>query len=130
MKKLEDFLRKLDLEYFGNSKHKMQAAKLFETDGALLLDVRTHEENRILPLKMQGVIEAINIPMNELPDRLDEISKNRVIGLFCSSQVRSSIAFGYLQALGFENVRILEGGYASLLEELKPGKVLKSLSSK
>lgn len=35
----------------------------------------------------------------------------------------------YLRALGFENVRVIEGGYAELANEFKPGKLLKHLSS-
>lgn len=130
MKKLEDFLRKLDLDYCGNGKHKIQPTKLFEIGDALILDVRTQEENRVLPLMMQGIIEVINIPLNKLPDRLDDIPKSRTIGLFCSSDVRSSIAFGYLQALGFENVRIIKGGYTDFIEELKPSKIFNYLKDK
>ena len=36
----------------------------------------------------------------------------------------------YLRVLGFDNVKIIEGGYVELVEELKPGKLLKHISKK
>jgi rhodanese-related sulfurtransferase len=36
----------------------------------------------------------------------------------------------YLRSMGFDNVRIIEGGYAELVEELKPGKLLTQFSQK
>jgi rhodanese-related sulfurtransferase len=36
----------------------------------------------------------------------------------------------YLRALGFDKVKIIDGGYTELVEELKPGKLLKQLSQK
>jgi len=38
--------------------------------------------------------------------------------------VRSAIAYAYLLEQGFSEARILEGGYATLVEALKPGRVL------
>ena len=38
------------------------------------------------------------------------------------------MVYMYLKTLGFDNVRIIEGGYAELVEEFKPGKLLKHLS--
>jgi len=39
--------------------------------------------------------------------------------------VRSAVAYAYLQLRGLDKVRILDGGYAELTAELKPGKVYK-----
>jgi hypothetical protein len=36
----------------------------------------------------------------------------------------------YLKTCGFDWVRIVEGGYAEFVEELKPGKLLKQLYEK
>jgi 3-mercaptopyruvate sulfurtransferase SseA len=38
------------------------------------------------------------------------------------------MVYFYLRILGFDNVRIIEGGYAELVEEFKPGKLLKHFS--
>jgi len=40
------------------------------------------------------------------------------------------MVYVYLSALGFDKVRIIEGGYVELVEELKPGKLLKHCSEK
>jgi 3-mercaptopyruvate sulfurtransferase SseA len=40
------------------------------------------------------------------------------------------MVYFYLRVLGFDNVRIIEGGYFELVEELKPGKLLKHISQK
>jgi len=71
-----------------------------------------------------------NISTNEVPERISEIPKDKIVGVFCSSGVPSTMVYLYLRALGFDKVRIIEGGYAELVEELKPGKLLKHLFQK
>jgi len=78
-----------------------------------------------LPLKFQA--RSLHIPLDELPDRYQEIPEKPPIGIFCSAVVRASIAYAYLRTKGHANVYVLEGGYAALVEELKPGKVLRQM---
>ncbi len=69
--------------------------------GALLLDVRTANEFS------GGHIEgAINIPVQELPRRLDELGndKAREVVVYCQSGGRSAIAKRILQSNGFESI--------------------------
>ena len=56
---------------------------------------------------------------------MEEIPKDRFVGVFCPAGVRSTMVYTYLLSKGFEfdQVRILEGGYAALTEALKPNKV-------
>jgi 3-mercaptopyruvate sulfurtransferase SseA len=38
------------------------------------------------------------------------------------------MTYFYLRTLGFENVRIIQGGYAELVDDFKPGKLLKHIT--
>ncbi|MDD2627909.1 MAG: FAD-dependent oxidoreductase [Clostridia bacterium] len=75
-----------------------------------LLDVRTkHEYNN-------GTIEgAINIPLDELRERFNEISKDKNIYVFCAVGQRGYLAERILKANGFKNVKNLNGGYYTYL---------------
>ena len=128
---MEQVLKSLTLDFFGQGKHKIAPEKFFEIENGFLLDVRSKEEAASILIKMElhPNIESKNIPVNEIPDRIDEIPKEKFVAVFCSAGVRSAIVYAYLLSKGFSNVRILEGGYPALTEELKPGKVLKVLKS-
>lgn len=75
-------------------------ARQLVDDGALLLDVRTPQEFA------SGHIEgALNIPIDELSTRLDELgSHERPIVVYCRSGSRSRHAAELLERQGFEDV--------------------------
>lgn len=73
-----------------------------------ILDVRNYDEVKDGSLK-----GAVNIPLGELRDRLDELDKNRPIVTFCSIGYRSYLAVKILQQNGF-NVYNIKGGYNGL----------------
>jgi rhodanese-related sulfurtransferase len=72
-------------------------------------------------------IESLPIPINEIPERIGEIPQNKPVGIFCPAHVRASMVYAYLRSKGYEQVRVLEGGYAALTDALKPGKILAAL---
>lgn len=72
----------------------------------IFLDVRTKIENELGTLS-----GAINIPVDELRERLDEIPKDKEIITFCQVGLRGYIAARILTQHGFKNVRNLAGGY-------------------
>ncbi|HCO95988.1 MAG TPA: rhodanese-like domain-containing protein [Phycisphaerales bacterium] len=125
MNEFANILREMNLEFFTNGKHKITAKKLFESNDKVFWDVRNNEEveSVTFPLKFQA--KYIHIPTNEIPNRLLEIPRDRITGIFCSAGIRASIVFAFLRANGFNNVRILVGGYEALLNELKPGEIWK-----
>jgi len=129
---MEQVLKNLTLDFFGEGKHKISPEKFFKIENGFLLDVRSREEAASISIKMEvhPNIESKNIPVNEIPDKIDEIPKEKFVAVFCSAGVRSAIVYAYLLSKGFSNVRILEGGYAEFVEELKPGKLLKQLSQR
>ena len=123
---LEQSLRNMNLEFFGSGKHKISPDNLLEEKNVLLLDVRTREEYECISIKFGSYSNIIckNIPLNEIPDRIGEISKERFIAIFCPANFRSSMTYLYLLSKGFTNIRILEGGYAALTDAILPGKLL------
>ncbi|GAB4546767.1 MAG: hypothetical protein Fur002_22170 [Anaerolineales bacterium] len=117
-----------DFEYWSAGQHKIDAPVFFEKwakGEAVLLDVRAEEEKQFAALPF-----ALAIPVNELPARLNEIPRDKLVVAFCSGGDRANVAFAYLHAQGLDNVRIMPGGYANLIPEVMPGKVRKTLQAK
>lgn len=76
-----------------------------------IVDVREpwEHEQRALPT------ETLNIPLNSLPGRLDEIADHQddEIIVHCHAGSRSATAKAFLQQQGYTNVRNLLGGLIS-----------------
>ena len=82
--------------------------KMQKADSAqvLKLDVRTPEENAL------GTIEgAVNIPVDALRNRLDEIPRDKPLYVFCAVGLRGYLASNILIQNGFKDVYNLSGGY-------------------
>jgi len=56
---------------------------------------------------------AINIEWREILTRKDEVSDSKTVVLYCDTGLLSSKAQFALSVLGYENVRVLFGGYAN-----------------
>jgi phage shock protein E len=80
----------------------------------VLLDVRTPEE-----FAAGHIPGAINIPHDQLPNRLAEIAgaKNKDVVVYCRTGRRSAIAQETLTTQGFKSVRHLEGDMVKWQEE-------------
>ncbi len=86
------------------------------SNGWMLLDVRTRSEFR------RGSIEsAINIPVDELRERLNEIPQGKKIVVYCEVGLRGHTATTLLQELGYI-VRNLDGGYRTYVFHQKATK--------
>lgn len=70
-----------------------------------LIDVRTPDEYALSALP-----GAINIPVDEIRDRLKEIPDNKPVYLYCVVGVRGYLASNILLQNGFTNVKNLIGG--------------------
>lgn len=79
---------------------------------ALILDVRTPEE-----FAAGHLVGAVNIPVAELPARLQEIEKYKTLPVLvlCKSGKRSVVAVTLLREQGFLNLLHLYKGYDSLV---------------
>ena len=76
-------------------------------DSGFLLDVRHPQE-----LAVEQIPGAVNIPLDELRSRLNELPRDREIRVFCRSGQRAYYATRVLLQNGF-NVRNLAGGMMS-----------------
>lgn len=82
-----------------------QAKQIIDNEQVLLLDVRTDEE-----FVTGHISNAINIPVDELEYRLDELKdKDKKILVYCKSGRRSIIACEILEAYGYTNVYNIGG---------------------
>lgn len=86
----------------------MLAAELASTDPSFVLDVRAPKE-----WKSKRIAGSINIPLNHLGERLQELPRGRRILVHCAGGYRSSIAASILQQREFENLAELAGGIAA-----------------
>jgi hydroxyacylglutathione hydrolase len=122
----DTWLESLTFDFWGTGQHKMTAAQLSEKwrngEQAVVLDTRTPEEVQHLSLPF-----AVHVPIAELPRRWQEVPADVPVAVFCSSGVRSTLAYAYLRLKGLTNVRILEGNYEGLTAELVPGKLWKMI---
>ena len=72
----------------------------------LLIDVRLRKE-----FEAGTIPNAINIPVDELRDRMNEIPKDRNTYIFCQIGLRGYIAQRILVQNGYENIKNVSGGY-------------------
>lgn len=129
MNEIEKAIAKMDFNYFGTGQHKISVEDFLKKDNALLLDVRSDQERETIRFGLKYHCPVLEIPVDQVPSRKSEIPKDRFIGVFCSSSVRCVIIFAYLKSLGYEDVRVLPGGYNALFSELLPGKILKKINN-
>jgi len=74
--------------------------------GDILLDVRRTDE-----FSKGEIPGAINIPVDEIRNRLDEIPTDKTIYIYCEAGLRGYLAQRILRQSGFDNVFNLSGGY-------------------
>lgn len=80
----------------------------------VVLDVREPEESHL------GAFPgAINIPLNQLRTRLNELPRDQEIAVYCYVGLRSYLAVRILMQHGFSQVKNISGGYKTLNAVLK-----------
>lgn len=80
---------------------------------AQLIDIRFKEEYEAWHMPF-----SINIPINELPKRLNELDKSKIIVTACPHKDRAIIARTFLKLNGY-NTRYLVDGLLGLAESLR-----------
>lgn len=81
----------------------------------LLLDVRTRDE-----FAFGAIPGSVNIPLEELRSRIDELSADKEIYIYCAIGLRGYLALKILTLRGFKNVRNISGGYKTYLAATAP----------
>ncbi|MCU7797605.1 MAG: rhodanese-like domain-containing protein [Candidatus Thiodiazotropha sp. (ex Semelilucina semeliformis)] len=61
--------------------------------------------------EMSHIPDAMNIDWREILTRKDEIPQNKPVVLYCNTGLASSKAQLILRLSGYENVKVLSGGY-------------------
>ena len=84
-------------------------------DEYVLLDVREDDEREV------GRIEpSIHIPMNEVPNRLEEIPKGKRLVVYCHHGGRSLMVASYLEGAGYSSPANLDGGIDAWSRKVDP----------
>jgi len=84
------------------------AAEQLASGEPLAVDVRAPRER-----EEKFVAGSVNIPLNHLAERLNELPRDRPLLLYCAGGYRSSIAASLLQRQGFTQVAEIAGGLAA-----------------
>ena len=91
--------------------NRITAAAVPELDDVQILDVRSPKEWE------SGHLEgSVNIPLNQLERRLDEVPRKGNLVVHCQGGYRSSIAASILQKHGLANVWDLVGGFKAWVQ--------------
>jgi rhodanese-related sulfurtransferase len=112
--KLEKYI--VSFDYAARKEMKMDSRGLIEIlkqGKAQLIDIRFKEE-----YSAWKVGPSINIPLNELPKRLSEIDRSKIIVTACPHKDRATIAMVYLRSKGIK-AKYLTDGLIGLAENLR-----------
>jgi glyoxylase-like metal-dependent hydrolase (beta-lactamase superfamily II) len=86
-----------------------------EIDDLQVVDIRNPGE-----IALGAIDGAIEIPVGQLPGRLDELDSSAPTVIYCAGGYRSSVAASLLRQEGFSDVSDLLGGYGAWLEFAHP----------
>lgn len=93
---------------------------LVERDKVMLIDVRTEEE-----FSFGTLPGAVNMPLDDLRNRLQDIPRSVPVVLFCAVGLRGYLAQRILLGAGYDNVRNLLGGSKTYYAATTPVSSLK-----
>jgi adenylyltransferase/sulfurtransferase len=81
-----------------------------------IIDVREADE-----LEICRIEDAEHIPMRQIPERVDSLSRDKHLLILCHSGGRSRRVTEFLRARGFNAVSNIGGGIDAWAEEIEPG---------
>ena len=84
-------------------------------EAPLIIDVRKKSE-----FDSEHLIDAVNIPLNELNRHLAEIPKDKPFVLHCQGGYRSMVAASMLKQRGWSNFSDVIGGFDEMKESSLP----------
>jgi len=110
----DEFAKTIVLKEMGNSRMNAEAfIKAFNAGEAELVDIRVPMETAVWQLNF-----GLMIPANELPERLDELPRDKTLIVACPMSDRSNMARSYLLSKGYD-AKYLQGGLLGLMDHLK-----------
>ena len=111
---LDDFAASIVPAQMSNARISIDAfITAYNSGEAELLDIRVPEETAVWQFNL-----GLQIPANELPARLNELPKDKLLVIACPLTDRSNMARSYLVTQGF-NAKYLQGGLLGLVDRLK-----------
>jgi glyoxylase-like metal-dependent hydrolase (beta-lactamase superfamily II)/rhodanese-related sulfurtransferase len=84
-------------------------------ENPIIIDVRKQSE-----FDSEHVVNAINIPLNQINQRFSEIPSEQNFIVHCAGGYRSMIAASILKSRGYHNFVDVEGGMAEILKTATP----------
>ena len=96
------------------------AEQLATSAPPVVLDVRTPRE-----WQSKHIADSLNIPLNQLPGRVQEIPRQTPLVLHCQSGYRSAIAASLLERYGITTCADLVGGFAAWEARNSPWRALR-----
>jgi len=100
---------------FGPMVSSEQAVSLINKQNALVVDVRAQKD-----FKRVRIANSVNIPANEIQNRLGELSKDRTIIVVDNSGNMSAAASKLLRGVGFTKVYVLDSGLVDWMRDKLP----------
>ena len=100
---------------FGPMVSSQQAVSLINKQNALVVDVRAQKD-----FKRVRIANSVNIPANEIQNRLGELSKDRTIIVVDNSGNMSAAASKLLRGVGFTKVYVLDSGLVGWMRDKLP----------
>ena len=100
---------------FGPMVSSEQAVTLINKQNALVVDVRAQKD-----FKRVRIANSVNIPANEIQNRLGELSKDRTIIVVDNSGNMSAAASKLLRGVGFTKVYVLDSGLVGWMRDKLP----------
>lgn len=100
---------------FGPMVSSEQAVSLINKQNALVVDVRAQKD-----FKRLRIANSVNIPANEIQNRLGELSKDRTIIVVDNSGNMSAAASKLLRGVGFTKVYVLDSGLVGWMRDKLP----------
>ncbi|WP_419598795.1 rhodanese-like domain-containing protein [Sutterella wadsworthensis] len=100
---------------FGPIVSSEQAVSLINKQNALVVDVRAQKD-----FKRVRIANSVNIPANEIQNRLGELSKDRTIIVVDNSGNMSAAASKLLRGVGFTKVYVLDSGLVGWMRDKLP----------
>lgn len=86
----------------------LEAVNKLDNENVVFLDVRSPAE--CSELQISGCPTLINVPLGQLRQKLDKLPKEKEIITYCKISLRGYEAQRILDAAGFREVKVMEGG--------------------
>jgi rhodanese-related sulfurtransferase len=86
-----------------------------EAPGIVLLDIREPWETALC-----AIAGSVTIPLGDLPNRIDDVPRDRAVAVICHHGVRSLHATAWLRGRGYDQTYNVTGGIDAWAAQIDP----------